>query len=69
MPLRQQFVVQLAITEVQWNQRLLIPRAIGCQAGRIDFTVFAAKRAISPGPSMSMAVPAKQIRIRGESRR
>jgi hypothetical protein len=28
MLLRQQFVAQLAITEVQWNQRLLVLKAV-----------------------------------------
>jgi len=59
MLLRQQFVVQLGITEVQWNQRLLVFDYL-CWAGdRPDFQCFCGQKAISPRPSMSTTGPAK----------
>lgn len=49
MLVRQQFVVQLTITEVQWNQRLLVFRAILRQPAEPDIYGFAAKKAIRQG--------------------
>jgi hypothetical protein len=44
MLLRQQFVVQLAITEVQWNQRLLVLRAFCWQAAEPTSMVLPPKK-------------------------
>jgi len=59
MPLRQRFVVQLAITEVQWNQRLLVFESLCLTGGRTNSAVFAAKKRHFAGPSISTVVPAK----------
>jgi len=44
MQVRQQFVVQLRITEVQWNQRLLVLGAILLAGRRTTIIGFAAKK-------------------------
>jgi hypothetical protein len=69
MLLRQQFVVQLAITEVQWNQRLLVLRAILAGKRQTQHRWFCRKKSISPGPSVKTAAPAKQMGITGAFRR
>jgi len=49
MPMRQQFVVQLGITEVQWNQSLLVIPVFFLTGCRTNVYDFAAKKAIRRG--------------------
>jgi hypothetical protein len=58
MLLRQQFVALPGITEVQWNQRLLVFGVILSQSQRTQIHGFAAKKAFA-GASRSGKSPAK----------
>ena len=69
MPPRQQFVVQLGITEVQWNQRLLVSRGHFDGGTLVRPHRFAAKSDFAGPAIMSQAAPAKQMSITGAFRR
>ena len=69
MLMRQQFVVQLRITEVQWNQRLPVLCAILSVGCRTNPRQFCRKKAFRRGHPWETAAPTKQMRITGASRR